>query len=160
MLSTMEKRGGLPLDRYKIAPLLDFSNEHHLIDIGFSGPEFTWSNRQCPLTLIDERLDRFFLNDSWLDSFPESSVEHLPPLCSDHSPIILCTMSGSPISKKMFRFDCQWVDNPEVLNLISYSWVSPCKDGSAMFRLADKLKNLRHLLFDWCREGTLIQLAC
>ncbi|CAN1279273.1 hypothetical protein LINPERPRIM_LOCUS16962 [Linum perenne] len=99
MLSTTKKRGGIPLDRHKIAPLLDFSNELHLIDIEFSGPEFTWSNRQCPSTLIDERLDKFFLNDAWLDSFPETPIEHLPPLCSDHCLIVMRTMPASPITK-------------------------------------------------------------
>ncbi|CAN1338922.1 hypothetical protein LINPERPRIM_LOCUS38278 [Linum perenne] len=56
----------------------------HLIDIGFTGPEFTWSNRQSPPSLIDERIDRFFLNEFWLDIFPEKAIEHLPPICSDH----------------------------------------------------------------------------
>ncbi|CAN1242524.1 hypothetical protein LINPERPRIM_LOCUS5369 [Linum perenne] len=149
MLSTTEKRGGIPLDRRKISPLLDFSKELHLLDIGFRGPEFTWSNRQCPSSLIDERLDRFFINDAWLDTFPETSIEHLPPLCSDHCQIVMRTMPPSPISKKLYRFDCRWVDDPEVLNLITYSWASPCEDRSAMFPLAEKLNNLRHLLFDW-----------
>ncbi|CAN1267942.1 hypothetical protein LINPERPRIM_LOCUS12971, partial [Linum perenne] len=137
-----EKRGGIPLDRNKIASLLNFSNNMQLLDIGFSGPEFTWSNRQSLASPIDERLDQFFINESWLDTFPESAIEHLHSFCSDHSPIVLCAMPPSPISKKLFRFDYLWVDNPEILSLISHSWASSCKDGSAMFRLADKLKNL------------------
>ncbi|CAN1315043.1 Transposon TX1 uncharacterized 149 kDa protein [Linum perenne] len=154
MLSILDKRGGLPLRPPSLSPLLTFSNSLHLIDIGFTGPEFTWSNRHQDSTVIDERLDRFLLNDAWLDQFPESSVTHLDPRYSDHSPILLRTQPPSPVSKKLFRFDCRWVDNPEVTNLISHSWVQPCKDGSPMFRLADKLKRLRHTLFDWCRGGT------
>ncbi|CAN1317325.1 hypothetical protein LINPERPRIM_LOCUS30403 [Linum perenne] len=74
----------------------------HLIDIRFSGPEFTWSNRQSPPSLIDERIDWLFLNESWLDIFPETAIEHLPLLCLDHSPILLRTMPPSPVSKKLF----------------------------------------------------------
>ncbi|CAN1272874.1 Transposon TX1 uncharacterized 149 kDa protein [Linum perenne] len=154
MLAYSYKRGGRPLQRSAITPLLNFSNNLHLIDIGFTGPEFTWSNRHQDASVIDERLDRFLLNDQWLELFPDSSVVHLDPRYSDHSPILLRTQPPSPNSKKLFRFDCRWVDNPEVSNLISNSWKQPPKDGSPMFRLADKLKRLRHLLYDWCKGGT------
>ena len=32
----------------------------NMIDIGFSGPRYTWSNRREVLALIQERIDRFF----------------------------------------------------------------------------------------------------
>ncbi|CAN1279753.1 Uncharacterized mitochondrial protein AtMg00310 [Linum perenne] len=154
MLSLRDKKGGVQLSRNAVSPLLDFSNNLGLIDIGFSGEEFTWSNRQSGASLIEERLDRFFFNDLWLSLFPESHVRHLFPRYSDHSPILLRTQPPSPISKKLFRFDCRWVENPEVTLLIQHTWSQPCRDGSPMFRLADKLKSLRHTLFDWCRGGT------
>ncbi|CAN1249026.1 hypothetical protein LINPERPRIM_LOCUS6957 [Linum perenne] len=100
MLSILDKQGGLPLRPNAPSPLLNFSNSLHLIDIGFTGPEFTWSNRHQDSTVIDERLDRFFLNDHWLDQFLESSVIHLDPRYSDHSLILSRTQPPSPISKK------------------------------------------------------------
>ncbi|CAN1282632.1 hypothetical protein LINPERPRIM_LOCUS18124 [Linum perenne] len=85
MMTVRDKRGGLPLHRSALSPLQTFSNNLHLIDIGYTGPEFTWSNLHQDHTLIDERLDRFLLNDQWLEQFPESSVIHLDPRYSDHS---------------------------------------------------------------------------
>ncbi|KAL5556823.1 hypothetical protein UlMin_039059 [Ulmus minor] len=57
----------------------------HLIDLGFEGDDcFTWSNGQ-----VFERLDRFFGNHSWLETFPIHKVNHLDFFCSDHRPIML-----------------------------------------------------------------------
>ena len=35
-----------------------------MIDIGFSGPRFTWTNKTNVQALIQERIDRFFVNPS------------------------------------------------------------------------------------------------
>ena len=35
-----------------------------MIDIGFSSPRFTWTNKREVQTLIQERIDRFFVNAS------------------------------------------------------------------------------------------------
>ena len=35
-----------------------------MIDIGFSGLRFTWTNKRNIQALIQERIDRFFVNPS------------------------------------------------------------------------------------------------
>lgn len=35
-----------------------------MIDIGFAGPRFTWTNRMEVQALIQERIDRYFVNPS------------------------------------------------------------------------------------------------
>jgi len=34
----------------------------NMVDLGFSGPRFTWTNRREVQNLIQERIDRFFVN--------------------------------------------------------------------------------------------------
>ena len=57
----------------------------NMIDIRFFGPWFTWSNRREVQALIQERIDRFFVNPSWCVLFPEAKVVHLTRCHSDHS---------------------------------------------------------------------------
>ena len=34
----------------------------NMVDMGFNGPKFTWTNRREISSLIQERIDRFFMN--------------------------------------------------------------------------------------------------
>lgn len=61
-----------------------------MIDIGFSGTWFTWSNHHPLVHLIQERIDRVFVNAEWNDLFPEAFVQHLERAYSNHCPILLC----------------------------------------------------------------------
>ena len=37
----------------------------NMIDIGFTGPRYSWTNRREIQVLIQERIDRFFMNPKW-----------------------------------------------------------------------------------------------
>ncbi|KAL4296041.1 hypothetical protein GQ457_12G028380 [Hibiscus cannabinus] len=50
----------------------DFVFDHGLRDMGFSGPDFTWSRGMAHV-----RLDRFLCNSYWDETFPESIVNIL-----------------------------------------------------------------------------------
>ncbi|KAK8681635.1 hypothetical protein V6N13_054037 [Hibiscus sabdariffa] len=54
------------------------------LDMEFNGLEFTWSRGNARV-----RLDRFLCNSHWDESFPESRVDHLLRVRSDHRPILL-----------------------------------------------------------------------
>jgi len=60
-----------------------------LLDLGFNGPIYTWSNRRHEGLLIQERLDRVLANPAWNALFPSAAVFHLPAISSDHAPILL-----------------------------------------------------------------------
>jgi hypothetical protein len=48
------------------------------MDLGFSGPKFTWTNLRGVADLIQERLDKGWANSEWKTNFPEASIQHLP----------------------------------------------------------------------------------
>ncbi|CAN0904072.1 hypothetical protein LINGRAHAP2_LOCUS22874 [Linum grandiflorum] len=154
IMALSEKRGGLLPPPARLARLTSFVDSHGLVDLGFEGPPFTWSNHQVDPDEIEERLDRYLVIPTWLDIWPEAKVRHLLPLSSDHRPIYLTTSIPSPITKRLFRFDCRWADNPEVAGLVAHYWSLDIPPGSLMFRLHHKLKNIRHALFDSSRAST------
>lgn len=101
-----EKRGGRTTI---ITRLLSCQNhmarcEHQ--DLGFYGPQYTWTNRRKEGRRIRERMDRAMANDLWVDKYPEYAVIHLPPTHSDHHPIMTnCFCLDRPIENKPFRFE-------------------------------------------------------
>lgn len=84
-----------------------------MIDLGFSGPTFTWTNRRDIGGLIQTRLDRCWANPSWTLAFPEANVTHLPRISSDHCPLLL-SLSKTCASRveRPFRFEKIWLSHP------------------------------------------------
>ena len=48
-----------------------------MIGFGFSGACYTWSNNRPIMQLVQERIDRVFVNAEWNALFLESCVEQL-----------------------------------------------------------------------------------
>ena len=67
----------------------EYLDNCNMIDIGFSGPRFTWTNKREVQALIQVRLDRFFVNPSWFLLYPEARVMHLARCHSDHCPVMI-----------------------------------------------------------------------
>ena len=55
-----------------------------MIDIGFSGARYTWSNNRPLTQLVQERIDCVFINAKLNALFPKACVEHLERGHSDH----------------------------------------------------------------------------
>ena len=64
VLSLNEKIGGNEKQVNSVADFREVVRECELIDLGFTGYLFTWSNRRFGVGSIEERLDRFLYNKS------------------------------------------------------------------------------------------------
>ncbi|XP_070038612.1 uncharacterized protein [Nicotiana tomentosiformis] len=95
-------------------------NNCRLVDLGYMGCKYTWSNhRKRRKGLIMKRLDRFLANEEWLNLFPGSSVTHLPKTYSDHNPLILKLNSFTPIPpQKSFKLENIWYTHPDFINRV------------------------------------------
>ncbi|XP_073133701.1 uncharacterized protein [Henckelia pumila] len=69
----------LPMDEFN-----DFILESALVDAGFEGSSFTWTNRN-----IWKRLDRVFVSVDWGDHFHSIRVEHLSRTVLDHCHLLV-----------------------------------------------------------------------
>ena len=82
--SSDEKWGGNIPNASRISEYYDCMNACNMIDLGFTGPKFTWTNGQPVTSRIMQRLDRAWANSEWRTLFPEAFVSHLTRTHSDH----------------------------------------------------------------------------
>lgn len=107
-----------------------------LIDLGYVGSKFTWSNRHTKI-----RLDRSLATTSWSDIFPNSRVIVLPPSILDHSPLLLQACSGPIVQVQKFhrfRFESFWLQHPECDQVVNSHWQSSFF-GQPMFIFTQKV---------------------
>ena len=86
-----------------------------LVDIPFSGRNYTWSNMQNDALLV--KLYWIFTSASWTLSFPATFVQPLSKPVSYHIPYVLHIGSSIPKSK-IFRFENFWVEHPGFIDTV------------------------------------------
>ncbi|XP_026383991.1 uncharacterized protein LOC113279510 [Papaver somniferum] len=120
--SVREKFGGDQSLNNTITHFNNFIRDNHLLDLGFSGPAYTWNNGRQFHSLIRQRLDRVLASPDWCLTFETSGVLHLPRLSSDHSPIILNTCRNTPRNPPSYKFEAYWCAHPDFLKVVLESW--------------------------------------
>ena len=84
-----DKMGGRQINMYRALEFKSCLDDYNFLDLGFSGPKYTWTNDRQVTDLILECIDRCFANPAWRLLFPEASVTHLPRVFSNHCPVLL-----------------------------------------------------------------------
>ncbi|XP_026378090.1 uncharacterized protein LOC113272478 [Papaver somniferum] len=77
IVSGDENFGGLPALNSNIPYFNNFIKPNHLIDLGYKGPAYTWTNGRDIEGLIRQRLDRVLENPEWCTGFHNATVLHL-----------------------------------------------------------------------------------
>jgi hypothetical protein len=121
----MKNGGGNRPVASRIREFRECLNSCSMIDMGFSGPKYTWSNCHDFSSLIMERLDRVVANSDWKLLYPDASVTHLPRTHSDHYPLLLslCPVHSCSFPRP-FRFENMWLSHPDFLNVVIQAWAS------------------------------------
>lgn len=65
VIEAKDKKGGRPIASSSRNGLRGLLDHFGLIDLGFTGKPFTWSNRRGGKDNVQERLDRGYTNDVW-----------------------------------------------------------------------------------------------
>ena len=147
-----EKRGGCAVVESSVCYLRDFTSNTSAIDLGFSGPSFTWSNRKEGLANIKERLDQCLCDQEWQSLFPKARVRHLCNSNSDHNPIMLDTFLDIDILTRPFHFEAMWTREKESRSVVEDAW--QCRvDGSQGFKLVKKLSVTSQELKRWNKSS-------
>lgn len=77
ILMPFEKLGGNVRDVRMMFEFREAMRECELVDLGWKGQPFTWSNQRYGPHLTEERLDRFLCNRSWGNFFQETVAKTL-----------------------------------------------------------------------------------
>ena len=123
-----------------------------LVDLNFRGSSHTWWNKQKEQP-IAKKLDRILVNDSWNVLFPLALGTFGPPAFSDHASMHVSLSSGLPKQKKPFRFFNFLLKNECFLPIIADCWFSSNVYGTAMFRVARKLKLLKPVIREFSKAN-------
>uniref|UniRef100_J3N6X5 Reverse transcriptase domain-containing protein n=1 Tax=Oryza brachyantha TaxID=4533 RepID=J3N6X5_ORYBR len=97
-----------------------------------------------------QRLDRCLANIEWLNSFPNTSVFHLPLLYSD--PILAKIDTARPCYRFCFKFENWWLRERDFGLTVSQAWAS-----STLNPFALRLKQLSDHLCAWSKKKKPLQ---
>ncbi|KAG9448166.1 hypothetical protein H6P81_014294 [Aristolochia fimbriata] len=124
--------------------------ELSLIEPTLSGAEFTWTNgRNQP---IMAKLDRFLVNQEWIDIYGNTSGRILPRTTSDHSPILLET-DPENWGPKPFRFEEEWLLEKGFKDKLNTWWQEGPASGTACFIFSKKLKYVKNKIKAWAADN-------
>ncbi|KAG5604805.1 hypothetical protein H5410_026297 [Solanum commersonii] len=147
-----EKLGGIPYNMRKSLEFIGVIEACGLMDLGFNGPKFTWSNQRGINFRIWKRLDRAMVNDSWLQNMPHTCITYLPSVGSDHCPLLMEMVRGHEIASSI-SIPCCWVEQPSFEEAVSLSLLletGPWK-GNPMWIFHQKMKRLASTLSAWSK---------
>lgn len=88
----------------------DMFDEIGLIDLGFSGPQFTWCRGVSSDTFMGARIERAICNIKWSLMHPHVTIQHIPRSSSDHYPILVDIhgQGNRAADSKRFFFQNAW----------------------------------------------------
>ncbi|XP_020684802.1 uncharacterized protein LOC110101296 [Dendrobium catenatum] len=135
-----DKAGGSSLHHSKLGELTSLCLNTEVFDLAYVGHFYTWFNQRID-NLIHIKLDRVFVNNIWLNLYPDSYYIVGDPEISDHCPIILQYESIPKHNHRLqyknywHKFSAFWDD---VLNVFSRP-----TSASPIYDLYYKLKELK-----------------
>ncbi|XP_057419187.1 uncharacterized protein LOC130713437 [Lotus japonicus] len=151
ILSPDDKRGGGQVDILRLQNNNQTLSACGLVDAGFNGFRFTWSNKRQEPHTIQERLDYALVNEGWRKLWPVVEVSHLARHKSDHNPILMACYPHPRGEKQRrihrFRFEEVWLDKVEDCTaIVTVAW-SAVDAG-----IGQKIADLGSALDSWGRE--------
>lgn len=144
VLYDFEKCGGAPINYSSCMAFSSCLDQCSLRDLGFKGPQFTWSRGG-----LKERLDRVVCNQEWLTQFKDSSMVNLPLPSSDHCGLWLKLSTNFSGRQRLsyFKFLGPWLEYPGFKVQLEKSWSPSSSWSDNISRLSKNLKDWNHDVF-------------
>ncbi|GKC44980.1 reverse transcriptase [Tanacetum coccineum] len=113
----------------KVSPTTTSVN---ILEVPYTGLNYTWSNKRCGEANIRERIDRAFGNINLFELYSYHSLLHKPLIGSDHAPLIYCSqpLSGKRCSR--FRFESLWTTHEDCETVVREAWLNLCANNNLL----------------------------
>ncbi|KAK1302702.1 hypothetical protein QJS10_CPB12g01029 [Acorus calamus] len=144
-----EKVGGLPIHSRRVRKFNSCVLLSGLDDLKAIGHTLSWCNRQSNQIMC--RLDRVMGNQNFINEYPHSIVEYLPPGISDHSPLKVIFEPSIPSGPRPFKYFESWEAHPSFNSTVCEAW-SLHVAGNPMYQFSKKLYNTKLALKRWNRD--------
>ncbi|RYQ97024.1 hypothetical protein Ahy_B08g092996 [Arachis hypogaea] len=153
VISQDEKVGLHPKPSCQIQSFRNFVHKNALLDMELQGMKYTWFSNPRNGCVTKERLDRVLVNWEWRRAFQHATLSALPPISSDHAPLVLDVKPrGRRI--KSFKFEAFWVDHADCDAVIRRGWSSSGYTGSDHWEnLNRRMQNCKKELTKWSRTS-------
>uniref|UniRef100_A0ACD5W0Q6 Uncharacterized protein n=1 Tax=Avena sativa TaxID=4498 RepID=A0ACD5W0Q6_AVESA len=129
-----------------------------LSDLGFTGPKYTWNNRQQGDDLVCVRLDRAVANSAFMDMFGGVQVENVITTSSDHMDLSIL-LAGSDVFpcrnhvQQQFRFEAAWLRAPDYRETVERVWEEGRDNAPSLEKNCDNLHRLAVSLKRWSKDS-------
>lgn len=149
-LHPSEKRGGSILRDPAREWVEDIMQDWDLLDIKPSSSKYSWSNKRMGPGHIAARLDRFFIQSSYLLLGLEPRMHILANSISDHKPIKLELLAHLDLGPIPFRFSPLSIKEPDFMQIVKDCWNQLIK-GSSFYIWEEKLRRVKGALKRWVK---------
>jgi hypothetical protein len=95
-----------------------------------------------------------FMDYNWENKYPVVSFQALPRIegLSDHTPILLTTVTLTPPCKRPFKFELAWLHMEGFSDLVKEVWESHVTGRTPIQNWNNKLRATRRFLGGWARH--------
>ncbi|XP_059629897.1 uncharacterized protein LOC132272834 [Cornus florida] len=149
-----QAHGGRARSQWQLQSFCTVIDRCALMDLGYQGFPFTWSNQRDGSANIQERLDRALVTKEWLSVFPRATLSHFSVIGSNHYALLLTLVPERRARKRQFHFDARWTLSDDSRQIIDSAWSTPIR-GSVQFQWAQKLWHCKADLIHWAKLRNL-----
>ncbi|XP_041017102.1 uncharacterized protein LOC121259542 [Juglans microcarpa x Juglans regia] len=153
VVSQAEKVGGKLRGEAQMEKFRQALMSNGLCDMGWSGCQYTWSNKHSDNSFTEERLDRVVANGKWTDLFRDRTIEIIHATQSDHKALLMHLAFGLAsrrLKRRIFRFEASWALDEDGIPVVERAWGS---SGVGNLKgVHEKLRRCEIGLVSWSRQ--------
>ncbi|KAM3224293.1 hypothetical protein ACQJBY_057591 [Aegilops geniculata] len=129
-----------------------------LVDLGFSGPKFTWTNRQDAQCNVRVRLDRAVANGDFTAMFEFYHVDNIITTTSDHYAVAISLdsqllMGDRPPVQHNFRYEAMWRRAEGYIGVVENAWKAHATGTRSLHETWSVLNHVSGALKEWSKEA-------
>ncbi|XP_062118678.1 uncharacterized protein LOC133832334 [Humulus lupulus] len=134
IFTARDRSGGKPVSKMELLDSSQWLAVNHLEALKSTGSFFTWTNNQDGSARIYSKIDHVFINEEWLDMFPNTSAMYNWETISDHCSCTISVMTVENMGVKLFRFYNFLAYHVNFKQMVLDSWRKPLKGTGVHFQ--------------------------